>query len=39
MEETGFGGEGSGVVTRQILELVSGQPLTGADLQTRFGGD
>jgi penicillin-binding protein 2 len=39
MEETGFGGEGSGVVTRQIFELVAGQDLTGGDLSTRFGGD
>ena len=39
MEESGFGGEGSGVVVRQILELVSGQELTGGDLQTRTTGD
>jgi penicillin-binding protein 2 len=32
MEESGFGGEGSGVVTRQILELVSGQELTAGDV-------
>ncbi|MCD9623216.1 penicillin-binding protein 2 [Rhabdothermincola salaria] len=39
MEESGFGGEGSGVVVRQILELVSGQELTGGDIQTRTTGD
>jgi penicillin-binding protein 2 len=39
MEETGFGGEGSGVVTRQIFELVAGQELTGGNLVTRASGD
>ena len=39
MEETGYGGEGSGVVTRQIFELVAGQELSGGDLVTRASGD